>query len=51
MIMLDGVVARPMPERRIEKAMTKRGKLVTMIRMPGATDEHRQKTEGPDDPR
>jgi hypothetical protein len=37
-IMFDGVVARPMPVRRIEKAMMKRGKLVTMIRMPGATD-------------
>ena len=27
-----------MPARRIEKAMTKRVKLVTMIRMPGATE-------------
>ncbi|MNL50950.1 hypothetical protein D3C87_1740110 [compost metagenome] len=38
MIMFDGVVARPMPVRRMAKAITKRGKLVTMIRMPGATD-------------
>src|SRR6218665_3554891 len=38
MIMLEGVVASPMPERRMAKAMTKRGKLVTMMRMPGATD-------------
>ena len=36
--MFDGVVERPMPVRRIEKAMMKRGKLVTIIRMPGATD-------------
>ncbi len=28
-----------MPERRIENAMMKRGKLVTMIRMPGAIDK------------
>ena len=38
MIMFDGVEARPMPERRMEKAMMNRGKLVTMIRMPGAID-------------
>jgi hypothetical protein len=37
-IMFAGVDCRPMPARRIEKAMTKRGKLVTMIRMPGATE-------------
>jgi hypothetical protein len=37
-IMFEGVDERPMPLRRIEKAMTKRGKLVTMIRMPGATE-------------
>lgn len=36
--MLEGVEERPIPERRIEKAMMKRGKLVTMIRMPGATE-------------
>ena len=35
---LAGVVCSPMPERRIEKAMMKRGKLVTITRMPGATD-------------
>ena len=33
-----GVDCRPMPARRIEKAMTKRVKLVTMISRPGATD-------------
>jgi len=36
--MLDGVEDRPIPDRRIENAMMKRGKLVTMIRMPGATE-------------
>jgi hypothetical protein len=33
-----GVLCRPRPERRNESAMTKRVKLVTMIRRPGATD-------------
>ncbi|MGC3970580.1 MAG: hypothetical protein QM775_25570 [Pirellulales bacterium] len=37
-IMFGGAEPIPMPERRMEKTMTKRGKLVTMIRMPGATD-------------
>ena len=37
-IRLAGVDCRPMPARRIEKAMTKRVKLVTVISMPGATD-------------
>ena len=37
-IRFAGVVCRPMPARRIENAMMKRVKLVTMIMMPGATD-------------
>ena len=36
--MFDGVEDRPMPDLRIENAMMNRGKLVTMIRIPGATD-------------
>jgi hypothetical protein len=37
-IRLAGVDCRPMPARRMEKAMTKRVKLVTMMRRPGAID-------------
>jgi hypothetical protein len=37
-IRLAGVDCRPMPARRIEKAMTKRVKLVTMMSRPGATE-------------
>lgn len=48
--MLDGVDASPMPERRIEKAITKRGKLRDHDQNAGRDGENRQKTEGTDDP-
>ena len=35
---LAGVLCMPRPERRNDRAMTKRVKLVTMISSPGATD-------------
>ncbi len=37
-IRLAGAFGRPSPARRIEKAMTNRVKLVTMMSRPGATD-------------
>ena len=35
---LAGVLCKPRPERRKDKAMTKRVKLVTIINRPGASD-------------
>jgi hypothetical protein len=41
---LAGVLCKPRPERRNEKATTNRVKLVTMIRRPGARERTVRRT-------